>query len=83
LGLPNSQSQYPNLFNIAYTVTIINQNLTAGALTLTGGTGVTLATNGAQSATVITFAGAVTTPVIAIYVVTVTSPTTVLMTRVA
>ena len=73
----------PNLFNMTWTLSIVNQNLTAGALTLTAGTGVTLATNGAQSATVITFAGAVTTPVIAIYVCQVTSPTTVLMTRVA
>jgi hypothetical protein len=79
----NPPAGVPNLFNLTWTVTIVNQNLTAGALTLTAGAGVTLATNGAQSATVITFAAAVTTPIIAIYQLQVTSPTTVTMTRVA
>src|ERR1700731_4984332 len=62
----------PNLFNCTWTLSIVNQNLTAGALTLTAGTGVTLATNGAASAAALTFAAAVTTPIIAIFVCTVT-----------
>jgi hypothetical protein len=76
LGLPNSASQFPNLFNISWNFVIVNQNTTAGAITLTAGAGVTLATNGTASSTVVAIA---TT---AIYVVQVTSPTTVLMTRV-
>jgi hypothetical protein len=66
----------PNLFNISWTLTINNQNLTAGTLTLTGGTGVTLATAGTASATVITFTS------FAVYVCTITGINSVLLTRV-
>jgi hypothetical protein len=78
LGVPNSSSQFPNLFNISWNFVLVNQNTASGAVTLTAGagTGVTLATAGTASSTVVAIA---TT---AIYVVQVTSPTTVLMTRV-
>lgn len=66
----------PNLFNLTWTLSLVNQNTSSGALTLTAGTGITLATNGAASATVV----AISTT--AIYVATVTSPTTVNLTRV-
>jgi hypothetical protein len=65
-----------NLFNVAWTLTINNQNLTAGTLTLTAGTGVTLATAGTTSATVITFS------TFGVYVATVTGPAAVTFTRV-
>jgi hypothetical protein len=58
----------PNLFNTSWTLTINNQD--AGALTLTAGTGVTL-----LGATAGTIAGVTSR----VYVVTVTSPTTVTM----
>jgi hypothetical protein len=58
----------PNLFNTAWTLTINNQN--TGSITLTGGTGVTLI--GANSGTIVTVTSRV-------YVVTITSPTTVTM----
>ena len=60
----------PNLFNVSYTLTIDNQNTAAGAITLTGGTGVTLV--GTNSGTVAVASARV-------YDVTVTSPTTVTM----
>jgi hypothetical protein len=55
----------PNLFNLSWTLTILNT--AAGALVLTGGTGVTLA-----GTTSVPTAGA-----IRVYQVTITSPTTV------
>jgi hypothetical protein len=58
----------PNLFNMSWTLTINNQN--TGAITLTGGAGVTLV--GTNAATIATVTSRV-------YVVTVTSPTTVTM----
>jgi hypothetical protein len=58
----------PNLFNVTYTLTIVNTN--AGTLTLTAGTGVTL------SGTATVLAGAEV-----VYQVTVTSPTTVTIQR--
>jgi hypothetical protein len=54
----------PNLFNVAYTLIIVNTN--AGTLTLTAGTGVTL--SGTTT---------VTTGAERVYLVTITSPTTV------
>lgn len=66
----------PNLFNLTWTVSLVNQNTASGALTLTAGTGVTLATNGTASATVIAVGST------AIYVATVVSPTTINLTRV-
>jgi hypothetical protein len=54
----------PNLFNVTYTLTIVNTN--ASTLTLTGGTGVTL--SGTTT---------VTTAAERVYLVTITSPTTV------
>jgi hypothetical protein len=54
----------PNLFNVTWTLTIVNTN--AGTLTLTAGTGVTLA------GTTTVLAGAER-----VYAVTITSPTTV------
>lgn len=78
----NPPNGVPNLFNLTWTLTLVNQNLTAGALTLTGGAGVTLTTNGAVSASVVTFAATATAPTVAVYIVTVTSPTTVVLTRV-
>jgi hypothetical protein len=62
----------PNLFNVAYTLTLVNNNTSVGAITLTAGSGVTIAGTA--------WAGAITTTVT--YVVTVTSPTTVTLTRV-
>jgi hypothetical protein len=55
----------PNLFNVTYTLIIVNTN--AGALTLSGGAGVTL-----SGTTSIPLAGAMRE-----YLVTITSPTTV------
>lgn len=56
----------PNLFNLTYTLTIVNNNTASGAITLTGGTGVTITgTNTLAVASSRTF------------VVIVTSPTTV------
>jgi hypothetical protein len=52
----------PNLFNVTWVLTIVNTN--AGTLTLTGGTGVTVT-------------GTVTTAAERVYLVTITSPTTV------
>jgi hypothetical protein len=54
----------PNLFNVAWTLTINNQN--SGTLTLTGGTGVTI--NGLATIATVTAR---------VYSVTITSPTTV------
>jgi hypothetical protein len=54
----------PNLFNVVYTLVIVNTN--AGTLTLTGGTGVTI------TGTATVLAGAEVT-----YQVTINSPTTV------
>jgi hypothetical protein len=56
----------PNLFNMSWTLTINNQN--SGSITLTGGAGVTLV--GTNAATIVTVTSRV-------YVVTITSPTTV------
>lgn len=61
----------PNLFNMAYTLTLVNNNTSVGAITLTAGTGVTLVGTA--------WAGAIATTIT--YVVTVTSPTTVTITR--
>jgi len=58
----------PNLFNMTWTLTINNQD--TGAITLTGGAGVTL---------VGTNAGTIATVTSRVYVVTITSPTTVTM----
>jgi len=55
----------PNLFNVTWTLQIVNTN--AGALTLTGGAGVTL-----SGTTSVPLAGAMRE-----YLVTITSPTTV------
>ena len=81
LGVPQGM---PNLFNVSWTLTIVNDNLTAGTLTLTAGTGVTFATAGGagMTANVIVFTAAINLPTVAVYVMQVTSPTTVLMTRV-
>jgi len=65
-----------NLFNLFWTLTINNQNASAGTLTLTAGSGVTLATAGTTSATVVTFATE------ALYVCQVTGPNAVTFTRV-
>jgi hypothetical protein len=54
----------PNLFNVSWTLTILNTN--SGTITLTGGTGVTLA----GTTTVLTGA-------VRVYTVTINSPTTV------
>ena len=55
----------PNLFNLTYTLTIVNNNTASGVITLTGGTGVTIVgTNTIAVATSRSF------------VVTITSPTT-------
>lgn len=62
----------PNLFNLTYTLTIINFNSASGVITLTGGLGVTI--SGTNTIAV----GASRT-----YVVTITSPTTLTITNVA
>lgn len=56
----------PNLFNVVWTVTILNFNTAAGVITLTGGAGVT-----------ITGTNTIAITSERIFVVTVTSPTTV------
>lgn len=62
----------PNLTLLSYTLTIVNNNTAAGIITLTTGAGVTLTAGAAI---------AITTSVT--FVVKVTSPTTVSITRVA
>lgn len=69
-------SGVPNLFNLTWTLTLNNQNTSSGALTLTGGTGVTLAAVGGLSSTVV----AVTT--VSVWVCSVTGPSGVTLTRV-
>lgn len=66
----------PNLFNFTYTLSIVNANLTAGTLTLTGGAGVTF-----TGSNVVVFGTSATAPTTAIFVVTVTSPTSVNFSR--
>jgi hypothetical protein len=74
-GTP-ATSGIPNLFNFSWTVVINNQN--SASVTLAGGTGVTLVTlTGGPSATTIT------TLTTATYVVTVTGPAAITMTRVS
>jgi hypothetical protein len=68
----------PNLFNVTWVVTYALGTVTTGA-TLAAGTGVTLATTGTLSATALG-AGAGT---VARYVVSVTGPATLTMTRIA
>jgi hypothetical protein len=68
----NPPTGVPNLFNLSYTLAINNGNTASGAITLSAGTGVTLTAGAAVAiATSVTF------------VVTVTSPTTVSIVRVA
>jgi hypothetical protein len=74
----------PNLFNLSWSLVIVNQGTTATS-SLAGGTGVTIAavnsgftTNG----TILNFATSAQIPATNGYVVTVTSPTTVTFTRV-
>jgi hypothetical protein len=62
----NPPNGVPNLFNTTWTLTINNQN--SASITLVGGTGVTLI--GTNAATVVT-------DTMRVYVVTITSPTTV------
>jgi phage-related minor tail protein len=64
----NPPAGVPNLFNVVYTLTILNFNNTAGAITLTGGTGVTI--TGTNTLAINTERA---------FIVTVTSPTTVTM----
>jgi hypothetical protein len=64
----NPPTGVPNLFNVTWTLTIVNTN--AGTLTLTAGTGVTI------TGTATVLAGAEVQ-----YLVTVTSPTTVTIQR--
>jgi hypothetical protein len=58
----------PNLFNMTWTLTINNQNNTSGIITLTGGAGVTI--TGTATIAIVTSR---------VFVVTITSPTTVTM----
>lgn len=58
----------PNLFNVVWTVTILNFNTAAGVITLTGGTGVT-----------ITGTNTIAITSERVFVVTVTSPTTIVL----
>jgi hypothetical protein len=58
----------PNLFNMVWTLTINNFNNTAGVITLTGGTGVTI--NGVNTIAISSAR---------VFTVTVTSPTTVVI----
>lgn len=60
----------PNLFNVSYTLTINNFNNTSGAITLTGGTGVTI--SGTNTIAINTQR---------VFIVTVTSPNTVTLTN--
>jgi len=71
----------PNLFNVAWTVTIANQGTTATS-TLAAGTGVTLAAVNAGMTAATIAIGAPNAPVATRYVVTVTSASTVTFTRV-
>lgn len=75
----NPPNGVPNLFNFSYTLTLANANATAGTLTLTAGAGVTVTGTRLDSTAtplVVVFGTA------AIFVVTVTSPTTITMVRV-
>jgi hypothetical protein len=74
----NPAITFPNLFNVSWTVTFAGGGITTGA-TLAAGTGVTLSNLTGQSATVL----AVGVGSVSRYVVTVTSATTITMTRVA
>jgi hypothetical protein len=71
----------PNLFNVAWTVSISNQGTTA-ASTLAGGTGVTIAAVNAGMTAGNLALGAPNAPVVTRYVVTVTGPASVTFTRV-
>jgi hypothetical protein len=68
----NPPAGVPNLFNFTYTLSIVNSNVTAGTLTLTAGAGVTF-----TGSNVVVFGTSATAPTTAIFVVTVTSPTSV------
>lgn len=68
----NPSPGVPNLFNLTYTLEIWNTNASAGTVTLTAGAGVTI-----SGSAVVTFSTLVE------YVVTITSPTTITLTRVA
>jgi hypothetical protein len=58
----------PNLFNMVWTLTVLNFNTTAGVITLTGGAGVT-----------ITGTNTIAITSERIFIVTITSPTTVVL----
>ena|ERR1700721_337003 len=60
----------PNLFNVAWTLTINNVNTSSGVITLTGGAGVTIAGPGPATIAISSQR---------LFLVTVTSPTTVVM----
>ena len=82
LGAQPALSGIPNLFNVTWTVDIVNQGTTAASV-LAGGTGVTLATlDAGLTATSIPAAAAANTPYVTRYVVSVTSAQTVTFTRV-
>jgi len=65
-AVPPSPPGVTNLTNLTYTLTLINNNTSSGAITLTGGTGVTI--TGTNTLSITTSR---------IFVVTVTSPSTV------
>jgi hypothetical protein len=71
----------PNLFNVSWTITIGNQGTTAASV-LAGGTGVTLATTNAGLVATNIPLGAPNAAIASRWVVTVTSATTVTLTRV-
>lgn len=64
----NPPSGVPNLFNVSWSLEIVNLNNTAGIITLTGGTGVTI--NGVNTIAISSARQ---------FTVTVTSPTTVVI----
>ena len=70
-GAGNPPPGVPNLFNLSYTLTIINNNTSSGAITLTGGAGVTIV--GTNTIAINT---------IRVFVVQVTSTNTVTLTNV-
>lgn len=65
----------PNLTNLSYTLSIVNANTSSGALTLTAGTGVT------HTGSLVIPVQAATAQATAVFVVTVTSPTTINLAR--
>lgn len=73
---PLAPVQFPNLFNFSWTVDIDNLNTSSGTMTITGGTGVTVTSIGGLATSAIPISTNT------VWVATVTSPTSLTLTRV-